>query len=804
MSFETNRREFLNAVLSAVAASGLPLSSWASTGASTPRKLPLDGIRVIEKSETLTGRLTGLLLADQGAEVFVGRANDSVPDEHDEFLDRNKFSVAPDELMDTGSADVIIVDGDSKVDRLPAQVVMRVTAALPGDTVYGHLPADCSEDLLNAITGFYTDMGITGPILGRPVIYTPLPLCSTYAGVLGATATLAALIDRERCGKGREVIASRLAGGLAAIGALALTSEGLPDHLKPADLGGVPEGADPEAFRKMLAEAAEDPEKQRQLENLLIPMASFYRSSDGRLVMPLSAPNRRLTKRFLTHMGIWDKALEAGLVDVDPYDPANINYIGRNLGDPFSLNFQSNSILAELIEPEFAKQTADELVDSLNAQGIPCTLSISWKDWQNDPDARAASVFAHAKGHEHVQLGRPSWVASAQPYPDLEACRQLDALPARKTGFPKASGNIAKRPLEGYVMLDLASVIAGPSCGRAFAELGATVVASDPINPQHSPLIMLTWQAELGVGKRSIILDVNTEEGRKILNQLLAKSDLFMNNGLDPAFERLGLDPASLARINPSTIGVQLSAYKGEKPARRDDWPGYDPIAQAATGIMDRFGPQGCPTPHGVASCVDYLCGYLGAWAGVVALLARERRKDGKGDWAETSLVQAGSLTQLLLQQTPEPASARGPFATGMNEGERVYQLSDGWIFVQGNADLSEQLKPLTVAAALTKLDEDGIAAVPILTVRELADKHRDEPTKTVDFEMRESGGWSNECFAPSWFAFDGERVASPGAPSRIGADAPTVLAELGYSTGDLERLIAKGVVGQTEWAPID
>ena len=70
-------------------------------------------------------------------------------------------------------------------------------------------------------------------------------------------------------------------------------------------------------------------------------------------------------------------------------------------------------------------------------------------------------------------------------------------------------------------------------------------------------------------------------------------------------------------------VVIQLTAHKGEKPGPRDDYPGYDPIAQAITGVMDRFGPDGCPTYHGVASCVDYLCGYLGAWAGVTALLAR-------------------------------------------------------------------------------------------------------------------------------------------------------------------------------------
>ena len=70
----------------------------------------------------------------------------------------------------------------------------------------------------------------------------------------------------------------------------------------------------------------------------------------------------------------------------------------------------------------------------------------------------------------------------------------------------------------------------------------------------------------------------------------------------------------------------------------------------------------------------------------------------------------------------------------------------------------------------------------------------------TVSFEKRERDGWENECFAPSWFAFDGVPGARPAAASRIGSDAPAILAELGYTAADVERLVASGVAGPTEW----
>src|SRR5262245_61355111 len=133
-------------------------------------QLPYQDIRIIEKSTTLTGRLIGLLFADQGAEVFVERAVDTPPGDHDGYLDRGKTAVPTGGLRDTASADVLIVDGAAAVTGVDTQIVVRVTAALPGDETYGHLAPTCSEDLLNALVGIFTDMLSLGRLLGRPVV----------------------------------------------------------------------------------------------------------------------------------------------------------------------------------------------------------------------------------------------------------------------------------------------------------------------------------------------------------------------------------------------------------------------------------------------------------------------------------------------------------------------------------------------------------------------------------------------------------------------------------------------------------
>jgi crotonobetainyl-CoA:carnitine CoA-transferase CaiB-like acyl-CoA transferase len=113
---------------------------------------------------------------------------------------------------------------------------------------------------------------------------------------------------------------------------------------------------------------------------------------------------------------------------------------------------------------------------------------------------------------------------------------------------------------------------------------------------------------------------------------------------------------------------------------------------------------------------------------------------------------------------------------------------------------MSADLAPLTAAAALADLASKGISAVPVQTLKELVERHRSGPTRTVRFEKRERDGWVNECFAPTWFAIDGVANARPAAPPRIGSDAPAILAELGYTASDIERLEDSGIVGPIEW----
>ena len=791
--------------LGAALGAGVPLAASAQAAAqpaAVTGKAPLASVRVLELSQTLTGRLTGLLLADQGAEVYAERDKPSGQFD-DAYFDRGKHLLPAGALADTSSADVIIVDGDKPVKRLPHQTVMRVVAALPGDADYGFLPPDCSEDLIGALVGFFTNMSVTGPMLGRPVIYTPLPLSSVYAGVNGAVAVAAVLVDRERTGLGREVHASRIAGGLSAIGALALTSSGLPPHLAPIVVGGLPPGLSPERAKGIMGRAMADPAGQLWLEQRVAPLSAPYRCADGRFLLPMAAPNRRLTRRALEALGLWDKALAAGMVDANTFDPANIGYRHNNLADSLALRFDLTEKLADWLEPIFASRTADEWDRFLQANGVAVAIIGTWQEWLVHRTARETGIIDRVSGDPHVRVGRTSWVESAQPYAPLAVGQKMRSLPPRKTPVPRATGVApSKFPLAGYAVLDITNVLAGPSCGRMLAELGANVVQSFQPEPNGSPTIVVDWAGEVACGKRSIIINVRNPDGAKVMAQLASKADFVLANAMDAQLVRLSLDPATLKRSNPKCIGLQVTAFRGERRGPQDNDLGFDPSIQGPTGIMERFGNPGAPTYHGVASCVDYLCGYLACLSGVVALYAREHRKDGKGDWAQASLAPSATLTQLLLTGVPKPPDTiRGQAAVGRNAGERVYQQTDGWIFVQGKTDMSAELAGKTVAQGLAHAKGKGLPAAPVQTCRQIADRHADKPSPTVYFEKRESDGWVNHCFRPTWFTFDGVPTPRPRATSRIGADGPAVLAELGYSGDDVKRLQASGAIGRTEWA---
>ena len=205
------------------------------------------------------------------------------------------------------------------------------------------------------------------------------------------------------------------------------------------------------------------------------------------------------------------------------------------------------------------------------------------------------------------------------------------------------------KPLAGLRVLELARILAGPWAGQTLADLGADVIkverkgAGDDTRGWGPPFVEGADGKHIGAayfhatnrGKRSIEMDFESEDGRRIVRKLAARSDILIENFKVGGLAKFGLDYKSLAPENPRLIYCSVTGFGQDGPyAKR---AGYDLMAQGIGGIMDLTGmPDGPPTRVGVAIS-DIFTGCYSV-IGILAAVA-QREKTGKGCYVDTALV---------------------------------------------------------------------------------------------------------------------------------------------------------------------
>jgi len=210
-----------------------------------------------------------------------------------------------------------------------------------------------------------------------------------------------------------------------------------------------------------------------------------------------------------------------------------------------------------------------------------------------------------------------------------------------------ASSAPAPGPLAGVRVLELASVLAGPSVGQFLAELGADVLKVE--NRKIGGDVTRTWKLKgdsavgptayfscCNLGKRSIALDASGEPGRDLCRRLAAASDVVIASYKPGDAEKLGLDATKLQELNPRLVYAQITGY-----GLTDPRVGYDALIQAEAGFTfmnGTPGEAGRPTKMPVA-LVDLLAAHQLKEAILLALLRRE--KAGKGSHVHVSLMSA-------------------------------------------------------------------------------------------------------------------------------------------------------------------
>lgn len=252
------------------------------------------------------------------------------------------------------------------------------------------------------------------------------------------------------------------------------------------------------------------------------------------------------------------------------------------------------------------------------------------------------------------------------------------------------NGTATLRPLQGIRVLTLEQFGAGPYGTMFLAELGAEVIKIEPPegdpSRQVGPHMLGQDDSEYfqawNLGKKSVTLDLKSEQGRRQFETLVKSADCVVNNmrGTQPA--RLGLDYASLKSLKPSIVCLHISAYGRDND--RKDWPGYDFLMQAEAGLMELTGdPDGPPTRVGV-SLIDSMSGLTGI-VGLLSCLLRARTT-GQGCDVDTCLydVAMHQLTYPGLWYLNEgDVSPRVPRSAHLSLAPvQTFPTADGWIFI--------------------------------------------------------------------------------------------------------------------------
>lgn len=398
------------------------------------------------------------------------------------------------------------------------------------------------------------------------------------------------------------------------------------------------------------------------------------------------------------------------------------------------------------------------------------------------------------------------------------------------------------QPLAGIRVIDVTQVLAGPYAAYQLGLMGAEVLKIETpgvgdwsrtngvlpeLNAEGMGLAYLTQNAN----KKSVTLNLKSEEGLGIMKRLIEGADVFIENFRPGTITRLGLPFEVVREINPKIVYCSISAFgqDGELSHR----PAYDHVIQGMCGIMKTTGtPDTGPQKVG-APYVDYATGLNAAFAIVSAL--HETKRTGEAVHLDVAMLDTSMLLMASLVTShltggwvPKPS---GNEAWSQSPSSGAFETEDGLLMVAANNDRqfralcaglgrsdilederwddpqARKKNAATLRAELVKifrsdnalkwekaLDAVGVPAAKVRSLDEvLAESHAKARAFTHAMQ------WAREprdIHLPTLgFKVDGDVVAPTAAPPVLGADTHVVLMDLGYSEADLCRLAAEAVI---------
>jgi len=353
-------------------------------------------------------------------------------------------------------------------------------------------------------------------------------------------------------------------------------------------------------------------------------------------------------------------------------------------------------------------------------------------------------------------------------------------------------------PLEGKRIVDVTSSLAGPTCTQLLASLGADVVKIEPPGGDHArawgpPFVDGEGAMFLAsnAGKRSLALDLSSADGLDRLLELVDGSDVFVQSLRPGAAEQHGIGADALRARRPDVVYCTIGAFGSKGPLR--DQPGYDPLLQAASGIMSVTGVDGMPPVRVGVSLIDLSTGLWAAFA-IVSALQR-----GGGATIEVSLYET-ALWLLSYQLVGYLATGEVPGREGSAFAQiapyQVFPTTDGELMIVAGNDklyrglcavlglsederfrtnpdrvrhraelaavIEEQTRKWSTPDLLDALVAAGIPASPVRNVGEAAD----HPQTAALGILQQLGGLTT---LAQPFSVDGERVVHRFPPPALG-----------------------------------
>ncbi|ABV95365.1 L-carnitine dehydratase/bile acid-inducible protein F (plasmid) [Dinoroseobacter shibae DFL 12 = DSM 16493] len=814
---------------------------------------PLSHVRVLDFGHYLAGPLVGMMLADLGADVIRidPPAGPRWKDPAFDMLSRGKRALTLDLKTASGRdtaldlvrrADVVIENFRPGVmERLGlGQDALRqanadiVSLSLPGfastDPELGRLAA--WEAVVAARTGQYTDMGLNRRLMGINPSFTPLGLASAYGAAFGAMSVLFALGARSRMGGDHiEVpLASALLEGLVYN---CEQIEDYPDRYKsPREL----------ELERRARDGLPNNLSFAELSEFLDPFYRTYTCADGRGFYIVSCSIVNHPQRVLEVLGLGD--LLKDLPDFDVYvDQAD--WPGEWALRSYPVGAGDRKRLSDAMKAAFLTRPSHEWEKLFGAAKAPATAQRSTAEWLADPHALASGLVIALDDPRHGQMrqmGNVAWLAddpgamekTAGPEPDSFR-EKLTAVLAESPRMPMGGGGKGLW-LDGLKVLDLTNVIAGPTVGSTLARFGAQVTLVQPVRPSVDPWNAVVFGLHAQRGKESVLLDLRSDQGQEVLWRMVAEADVITMNGTDQKLDALGLNEARLKDINPRLILVQLDAWGGPRPGPKSDHLGYDDLAQAATGVMTRFGggPE-TPEEHAHFGTIDALTGYCACVALGAAL--ERLRKTGKGGIARASLAAAGEMIQAQFMYDFD---GRAPFdepsgraVRGWGPFYRCYEAADGWMFFAAPTEREAALTRVADVSDLAGLKGTDleVALADRFTQRPVADWMRAFASGSVGITplgslhgtrdaalQRESEGQIDiskatfrairhdqhpmgrwvDLIAPNAVRPEKAGITIPGPAPKYGQDTREVLARLGYEDAEVQSMIDGGAAADS------